>query len=78
MENLKEINQSLDNYLINLSKTELALNPEEIRCFNNSLQNTNNELERSILLQKEIKRRNIALPFESGNLSSTRNWLKNL
>ncbi len=78
LENLKEINQSLDNYLINLSKTELALNPEEIRCFNNSLQNTNNELERSILLQKEIKRRNIALPFESGNLSSTRNWLKNL
>ena len=78
LENLKEINQSLDDYLINLSKTELALNPEEIRCFNNSLQNTNNELERSILLQKEIKRRNIALPFESGNLSSTRNWLKNL
>jgi ATPase involved in DNA repair, putative transmembrane protein len=78
LENLKEINKSLDDYLINLSKTELNLNPEELRRFTDSLYNTNSELERSVLLHEEVKRRNIALPFDSGNLSSTRDWLKKL
>lgn len=78
LENLKEINESLDDYLINLSKTELNLNPEELRRFTDSLYNTNSELERSVLLHEEVKRRNIALPFDSGNLSSTRDWLKKL
>ncbi len=78
LENLKEINESLDDYLINLSKTELALNFDEIKQFTDSLQNTNSELERSVLLHEEVKRRNIALPFDSGNLSSTRDWLKKL
>ncbi len=78
LENLKEINLSLDNYLINLSKTELNLNPEELRRFTDNLYNTNSELERSVILHEEVKRRNIALPFDSGNLSSTRAWLKKL
>lgn len=78
LENLKEINESLDDYLINLSKTELNLNPEELRRFADSLYNTNSELERSVLLHEEVKRRNIALPFDSGNLLSTRDWLKKL
>ena len=77
-EHMKEINAELDRYLLEWAKIEFNLNPNEIAVFVDSLETCNSELERSIVLEKEIHRRNIELPYESGNEQSTRNWLASL
>ncbi|MCT8692927.1 DNA repair protein, partial [Glaesserella parasuis] len=77
-EHMKEINAELDRYLLEWAKIEFNLNPNEIAVFVDSLEACNSELERSIVLEKEIHRRNIELPYESGNEQSTRNWLASL
>lgn len=77
-EHMKEINAELDRYLLEWTKIEFNLNPNEIAVFVDSLEACNSELERSIVLEKEIHRRNIELPYESGNEQSTRNWLASL
>lgn len=78
LEHFQEINAELDRYLTELSKLEFNMNPNELAQFADALAAGNSELERSIVLNAEIKRRNIALPFEMGNIDSTRNWLGSL
>lgn len=78
LERMREINAELDRYLLELSKIEFNLNPAELEHFANSLAATNDELERSFILKAEVERRNIDLPFESGNLESVRSWLGSL
>ncbi len=78
LEHYQEVNRELDRYLNELAKIEFNLNLEELKIFADSLEITNCELERSIVLDAEIARRKIELPFESGNESSVRNWLANL
>ena len=50
IEHMKEINLELDRYLMELSKLEFNLNTDELSRFSISLSQTNNELERKILL----------------------------
>ncbi len=44
----------------------------------NNLNSANSELERNIVLKKEIEKQEIKLPFEMGNSESTRSWLLGL
>lgn len=72
------INAELDIYLTELAKLEFKLNVEELQIFSNDLAACNNELERSLVLQAEVQKRGIELPFEMGNHESTRSWLSTL
>ncbi|NBI42378.1 DNA repair protein [[Haemophilus] felis] len=76
LDRMKEINAELDRYLVELSKIEFNLNAQELATFSNQLVSTNSELERSIVLNNEIERRNIYTPFDPKNPESQRNWLK--
>lgn len=72
------INAELDRYLTELSQLEFNLDPDEMRAFSLELQNCNDELQRSEVLNKAVQARGIELPFEMGNATSTRNWLASL
>ncbi|WP_211276067.1 DNA repair protein [Moraxella caviae] len=76
LDSVQAANAKLDRYLTELSKLEFQMNPDELAAFASALATTNSEIERSLVLRKEIQRRNIKLPFESGNHSSVRSWLK--
>ncbi|WP_404418830.1 hypothetical protein [Marinospirillum sp.] len=78
LEYFQKVNTELDRYLIELSRVEFNLSPEELTRFACSLESTSCEQERSLMLSKEISKREIELPFESNNLDSTRAWLKSL
>ncbi|NUE65752.1 cobalamin adenosyltransferase [Snodgrassella sp. ESL0253] len=74
----KNVNAELDVYLKELAELEFNLNTQQLESFTLRLTATNDELERSILLKEEIKRRDINLPFEAGDLDSVHLWLKSL
>ncbi|WP_133543563.1 DNA repair protein [Mesocricetibacter intestinalis] len=73
---IREVNVELDRYLVELTRIEFNMNPAELAEFNMALVSTNNELERNLILQSEIKRRNIELPYVPGNTESIRTFLK--
>ncbi|MCG7542103.1 hypothetical protein [Pseudoalteromonas sp. OF7H-1] len=78
LEYFQKVNAELDRYLLELSKVEFNLSPEELASFTSSLESISCEHERSLLLSAEISKREVELPFESNNLNSTRAWLMNL
>lgn len=78
LEYFQKVNAELDRYLIELSRIEFNLSPEELSRFASSLESISCEHERSYMLLKEIRKREIDLPFESNNLDSTRAWLMSL
>ncbi|WP_439259256.1 DNA repair protein [Lonepinella sp. BR2930] len=78
VEHMTEINAELDRYLTELAKLEFNLNSDELQAFTDSLLVTNDEFERALLLDKEIKKRDIDLPFELTNKDSIDNWLASL
>ncbi len=73
-----EINKELDQYILQLTQLEFGLNIDEISAFTEQLNSANSELERNIVLKKEIENQEIKLPFEMGNSESTRSWLLGL
>lgn len=64
IEHMKQINLELDRYLMELSKLEFNLNTDELSRFSTSLSQTNNELERKVLLIQEIEKRGIDLGYD--------------
>lgn len=78
VEQFRAINAKIDAYLQELAEIDFNLNPFELEELSFSLSHQNSELERSMILKKEIARRNIELPFEIGNHNSTRKWLSGL
>lgn len=78
LEHFKEINQELDRYLLELSRIEFNLDPHELTVFANGLSAINDEYQRSLLLNTEIHKRKIELPFEVNNTDSVRSWLAKL
>lgn len=78
LEHYQEINTELDRYLKELAKVEFNMNPNELTIFADGLEAANDEYARSIVLNAEVKRRNIDLPFEPGSTESVKNWLLNL
>lgn len=78
LEYFQKVNAELDRYLIELSRIEFNFSPEELTRFASSLESISCEHERSLMLSKEISKREIELPFESNNLDSTRAWLMSL
>jgi len=72
------INAELDRYLTELSQLEFNLDVEELQAFTLELQACNDELQRSAVLQQTVEARGIELPFEMGNVASTRDWLASL
>ncbi|WP_218966370.1 hypothetical protein [Snodgrassella alvi] len=74
----KAVNTELDIYLKKLAELEFNLNTQQLESFTLRLTSTNNELERSILLEQEIRRRNIKLPYEVENTESLRSWIGSL
>ncbi|AGX87494.1 hypothetical protein Cenrod_1407 [Candidatus Symbiobacter mobilis CR] len=69
------INAELDRYLIELARLELNMNIEELAAFSRDLVDCNDEIQRGQVLNREIAKRGIKLPYEMGNLNSTRAWL---
>lgn len=78
LDNFKEINKELDQYILQLTQLEFGLNVDEISVFTEQLTNANSEMERNIILKQEIEKKEIKLPFEMGNSESTRSWLLGL
>ena len=78
LDNFREINKELDQYILQLTQIEFGLNIDEISVFTEQLNSANSELERNIVLKKEIEKQEIKLPFEMGNSESTRSWLLGL
>lgn len=78
LDNIKEINKELDDYILQLTRLEFGLNIDEISKFTEQLTQVNSELERNIVLKKEVEKQEIKLPFEMGNSESTRSWLLRL
>lgn len=78
LEYFKKVNAQLDQYLMMLAQVEFNMDPKELMEFADSLEATTCEYERGYILNAEIERRNIELPFEAGNTASVRNWLKSL
>lgn len=72
LEYYQKVNAELDRYLVELAKIELNMNPDELLAFANSLGMATTEKERGEILDQEIERRNIELPFEKGNVKA---WL---
>ncbi|MFZ3285130.1 hypothetical protein [Pseudomonas sp.] len=72
------INAELDRYLLELSRLEFNLDVEELQAFTQELEECNDEIRRSAILQNAVAARGIELPFEMGNAASTRNWLASL
>ncbi|VEJ08847.1 hypothetical protein [Actinobacillus delphinicola] len=75
---IQRINTELDRYLIELTKLKFNMDIEQLQIFMDSLSKADTEFEKSHILAEECKRRNIQLPFELGNMDSTRNWLENI
>ncbi|MGR5152501.1 ATPase [Photobacterium swingsii] len=78
LEYFQKVNAELDRYLVELAALEFNLDPQEMAQFTDSLVAVNCEYEKGLILTQEIKKRDIELPFEAGNLDSTRSWLKSL
>ena len=78
LEDFRRVNVQLDEYIQELARIEFNLNPLELENFACSLSSANGEMEKSIILQTEVSRRNIELPFQIGNHDSTKKWLKSL
>lgn len=78
VDHMKEINLELERYLLELAKIELNFNVEELTAFANQLCAANGEPERNAILLQEVTRRNVELPFEAGNMDSTKEWLLKL
>ncbi|MGF1689947.1 ATPase [Photobacterium kagoshimensis] len=78
LEYFQKVNAELDRYLVELAALEFNLAPQELAQFTDSLVAVNSEYEKGLILTQEIKKRDIELPFEAGNLDSTRSWLKSL
>lgn len=81
VETVKEfqaVNAELDRYLTELSLLEFNLDADELQAFTLDLKACNDEIQRNLVLKKVIRERGIELPFEMGDLGSTRNWLASL
>nr|WP_282563473.1 MULTISPECIES: cobalamin adenosyltransferase [Providencia] len=74
----REVNAALDEYLVKLVQLEFNFNVTEMQVFTNALQVTNSEYERKIILNQEIKRNNIVLPFDAESDDSFSEWLDSL
>lgn len=72
------INAELDRYLLELGRLEFGMDADELDVFSIELAACNNETQCSILLNEEVIKRGIELPFEMGNSESTRKWLGSL
>lgn len=66
LQQFQEINIELDNYLFQLAQLELNMDADELEQFVHSLKTSNSELERGFVIQQEIEKQNISLPYEMG------------
>ncbi|OEJ07312.1 hypothetical protein BHE89_17500 [Shigella sp. FC1967] len=78
LEYYQNVNRELDRYLEELTKLEFNFNIIEMQQFVTSLQNTNSEFERKLILNNEIKRNNIELPFDANDDNAFGGWLNSL
>lgn len=74
----QNVNRELDRYLEELAQLEFNFNIIEMQQFVTSLQNTNSEFERKLILNNEIKRNNIELPFDANDDNAFSGWLNSL
>ena len=74
----QEANRQLDEYLLELGRIELNMQPYELEILSTRLDDCHSEGERNSVLSTEVARRKIQMPFEMGNTASTRKWLNDL
>nr|WP_244600372.1 hypothetical protein [Escherichia coli] len=75
LEYFQAVNAELDRYLVELTALEFSVDAAALNHFSLHLDSVNSEIKRGLLLREEVSRRGIALPFESGNVASVRDWL---
>lgn len=78
VQKFRAINAELDRYLEEFSNLEFNVDADELFLLSYELQHASSEFERNVILRAEIEKRGIELPFEMGNVESTRNMLKSL
>lgn len=78
VDHFKDINKELDKYVLELTRLEFGIDVNNISKFSQELTWANNEIERSIVIKKEIEQQDISLPFTIGDKESTRDWLLGL
>lgn len=78
LEQVRRINGELDHYLLELGRVEFNLDSAALACFAADLASGDDEIERSLLIGAEVGKRRIGLPFEHGDVASTRAWLGGL
>jgi len=78
LKEFQAINVELDRYLAELSQLEFNLDADELAEISRDLMFCSDEMQRSVVLQQELTKRNIELPYELGNADSTRSWLASL
>lgn len=78
VQKFREINASLDKYLEDYSKLEFNMDADDLFMFAFDLKECNSELERNIVLRAQLEKQNVEVPFEMGNLASTKGFLKSL
>ncbi|WP_223229608.1 hypothetical protein [Salmonella enterica] len=61
-----------------LTALEYSVDAAEFNQFSLQLDSENREIERGLLLREEVRRRGIALPFETGKEDSGRGWFNTL
>ncbi|WP_280563523.1 MULTISPECIES: hypothetical protein [unclassified Chromohalobacter] len=69
------INADLDQYLMELGQMEFNLDTDELEELSQQLVACNDEIQRGTLLQVEVDKRGVELPYEMGSSESTRKWL---
>lgn len=78
LNHVKEANAEIDRYMAELASLEFNLNIEELQILKYDLSLCSTEAERTVILKKEIEKRNIDLPFEMDSNESVKQWLKSL
>lgn len=78
VEYYQHVNAELDRYIVELSQLEFSMNTDELLAFSSHLLGVNDEVERGFILQAEVEKRAITLPYQGGNISSARSWLSSL
>ena len=72
------INAELDCYLTELARLDFNMDTNALAVFSRDLAACNDEMQRSLVLKDEITKRGIEIPYEMGNVVSTRKWLASL
>lgn len=75
---IQTVNAQLDEYLEEIARIELKIDTVALETFSKDLDSAKDESERGAVIQREVKKRNVKLPFDADEPGSARRWLVSL